>query len=156
MDFLRFIRKPAPLRPIVNTIGGHSYLLAKYLARKLKLLVGKSSSFVKDSFSFVNELNDVRFKLEDFMVSFDIVSLYANIPIKEAIDVINRIPDPGTTKLVEICLTLTFFSFESDCYEQTCEVAMGSLLSPVVANLFMEDFESRALASARFKPVDFW
>ena len=29
---------------------------------------------------------------------------------------------------------------------------MASPLSPVVANLFMEDFESKALASAPFKP----
>ena len=29
---------------------------------------------------------------------------------------------------------------------------MGSPLSPVVANLFMEDFESKALASAKFHP----
>jgi len=29
---------------------------------------------------------------------------------------------------------------------------MGSRLSPIVANLFMEDFESEALFSALFKP----
>ena len=46
----------------------------------------------------------------------------------------------------------TFFSFEGEFYEQTCGVAMGSPLSPVVANLFMEDFESRALATAPLKP----
>lgn len=50
----------APLRPIVNTIGGLTYLLAKYLAMKLKPLVGNTDSFVKDSASFVNELKDFR------------------------------------------------------------------------------------------------
>ena len=41
---------------------------------------------------------------------------------------------------------------EGEFYEQTCGVAMGSPLSPVVANLFMEDFESKALSSALHQP----
>ena len=56
------------------------------------------------------------------------------------------------THLVEICLTSTFFSFEGEFYEQTCGVAMGSPLSLIVANLFMEDFESKALSSALHQP----
>ncbi|MCY6488407.1 reverse transcriptase domain-containing protein, partial [Actinobacillus pleuropneumoniae] len=70
----------------------------------------------------------------------------------EAMEVINRLTDPNTARLVEICLTSTFFSFEGELFEQTCGVAMGSPLSPVVANLFMEDFESKALNSARLLP----
>ncbi len=46
-----------PLKPIFNTIGGLTYLLAKYLAQKLKPLVGCTESFVKDSCSYVSELN---------------------------------------------------------------------------------------------------
>lgn len=38
-----------PLRPIVNTIGSPTYDLAKYLAKILKPLVGKTFSFIKDS-----------------------------------------------------------------------------------------------------------
>ena len=57
-----------------------------------------------------------------------------------------------TAHLVEICLTSTFFSFEGEFFEQTCGVAMGYPLSSVVANLFMEDFESRALSSSLFQP----
>ena len=47
--------------------------------------------------------------------------------------------------------TSTLFSFDGEFYEQTCglDIAMGSPLSLVVANLFMEDFESKALASSR-------
>jgi len=52
------------------------------------------------------------------MISFDIVSLYIIIPIKEAIDVINRITNPDTAKLVEICLTSTFLSFKGEFYEK--------------------------------------
>ena len=37
-------------------------------------------------------------------------------------------------------------------YEQVKGAAMGSPLSPIVANLFMEDLETKALATAPFTP----
>jgi len=73
-------------------------------------------------------------------VSFDVVSLYSNIPINEAIEVIKRITDPDTTYLVGICLTSTFFSFDGEFYEQLAVSPWVPPLSPVVDNLFMEDF----------------
>lgn len=142
----------APLRPIVNTISGPTCFLAKFLALKLKPLVGRTDSFVKDSGSFVKELKDVKSDPRDLLVSFDVVSLYTQIPIQEAIYVISQITDHDTTKLVGLCLTLTFFSFQGEFYEQTYDVAMGSPLSPIVANLFMEDCETKALASMQFRP----
>lgn len=60
--------------------------------------------------------------------------------------------DPDTAYLVKICLTSTFLSFEGEFYEQTCGVAIGSPLSPMVAKIFMEDFESKALSSILFQP----
>lgn len=145
-------KEGAPLRPIVNTIGGPTYLVAKYLALKLRPLVGLTKSFVKYSASFVEELKGIRLDPGDILVSFDVFSLYTCIPLNEAMEVINWLTDLDTTKLVEICLTSTFFSFEGEFFEQTCGVAMGSPLSPIVANIFMEDFKSKALASPRLLP----
>lgn len=62
------------------------------------------------------------------------VSLYVNIPINEFVEVINHIIDPNTTKLVEIFLTSTFLSFVGEFYENTYNISMGSLLSPVITN----------------------
>ena len=63
-------KEGAPLRPIVNTIGGLTYLLAKFLALKLKPLVGRTESFVKDSASFIKELKDIKLSPEDILVNF--------------------------------------------------------------------------------------
>lgn len=86
------------------------------------------------------------------IVSFDEVSLYKNIPINKAIEVVKCITNPNIAKLVEICLTSTSFNFDGEFYKQTCDVAMGSPLPPAVANFFIEDLESKALASVKFKP----
>ena len=80
------------------------------------------------------------------------MSLFTKIPIQEVVDVIKWILNEGTYKLVSLFLTSTFFNFQGEFYEQTSGAAMGSPVSPVVANLFTEDSESKALASAKFHP----
>ena len=49
--------------------------------------------------------------------------------------------DPETTELVRLCLKSTFFSYCGEIYKQVEGVAMGSPLSPIFANLYMENFE---------------
>ena len=46
--------------------------------------------------------------------------------------------------------------FEDEFYEQVDGAAMGSPLSPVVANIYMERFEDEALSSADLKPLMRW
>ena len=58
-----------------------------------------------------------------------------------------------TVKLTEVSLRSTFFSYQGKFYEQTSGVAMGSPLSPIVADLFMENFKKRALDSYPLKPT---
>ena len=42
----------------------------------------------------------------------------------------------------------THFLFDNTHYRQKCGAAMGSSLSPIVSNLFTEDLEQSAIASA--------
>ena len=43
--------------------------------------------------------------------------------------------------LVQICIKSTYFNFYGDIYEQFEGVAMGSPLSPIVVNIYMDNFE---------------
>lgn len=68
---------------------------------------------------------------------------------------ITEIKDLGisthTTHLVKVYLTTTYFLWMAD-YEQKSETAMGSPLSLVIANLFMEILEEEAMQSDKWKP----
>ncbi|GJQ86424.1 hypothetical protein Trydic_g10332 [Trypoxylus dichotomus] len=54
------------------------------------------------------------------------------------------------------CLRTSYFEWDGSFYEQTDGVAMGSPLSPVVANLFMEQFEGLAIETAVNKSTVWW
>ena len=82
-------------------------------------------------------MKDWKIDENDLLASFDVVSLYTKIPIDGAIEVIKKVSNPKTTRLVELCLRSTYFSFQGQIYEQTKGVVMGSPLSPIVANIFM-------------------
>ena len=52
-----------------------------------------------------------------------------------------------------ICLKNTFFQYKGRYNEQTEGAAMGSPISLIVANLFMEDFEAQAIMTSPSPPV---
>ena len=155
-----------PMRPIVSTIGSPTYRLAKELARILTPLTGKNSYAVKNSAQFVTSLQNVRISPDDQLVSFDVVSLFTQVPIDHALKVVEKrlfddqtiterttIPVQQLVQLTELCLRSTYFKCLNKFYEQTDGAAMGSPLSPINANLFMEHLEEEAIQSAPFQPA---
>ena len=61
------------------------------------------------------------------------------------------LPVVSIMSLLSLCLTATYQSYQGVFYKQVFGTTMGSPVSVVVANLVMEDIESRALSS--FSPL---
>ena len=76
------------------------------------------------------------------------------MPIEDVIRVLREITSDEIAKLVEMCLNSTYFSFQGKIYEEFDGVAMGSPLSLIVANLYMEYLEKKAIDSSTLKPRD--
>ncbi|XP_020297813.1 uncharacterized protein LOC109862232 [Pseudomyrmex gracilis] len=53
--------------------------------------------------------------------------------------------------LVEHCLITIYFTYNNQFYKQITGAAMGSPISPIIANIFMEHFESQAIKKAPLK-----
>lgn len=141
-----------PLRPIVSAIGSPTYDLAKHLTSLLHPHIGQTETYVKDSTHFIEKIKHLELDENDTLVSFDVVSLFTKVPLNEAMEYISAIFPMDISNLFRHCLTTTYFAWDSKFYEQTEGVAMGSPLSPVVANFFMEKFEQQALRNAPNKP----
>jgi retron-type reverse transcriptase len=87
------------------------------------------------------------------MVSFDVISLFTRVPVKDSLSLLSQHFTEDILALFKLVLTSTYSSFNGQYFEQTDGVAMGSPLSPVIANFFMEDLEERALNQATHKPT---
>ena len=160
------IHKPGtPLRPIVSSIGAATYNTAKELAKILKPLVGMSAHHVQNTRDFVEQLKDVRLKQGECIMSYDVTALFTSVPIKPVLNIIKQrlANDNGLHKrttmstshiinLLEFCLNSTSFVYQGQFYQQLEGAAMGNPLSPIVANIFMENFEEEALATAPHPP----
>ena len=89
------------LCPIVSAIGTFNYNLARFLCDLLSPLVPNDYSF-KDTFSFVSQIENANLSRK-FLVSYDVTSLFTNIPLQETIDIainliFNHNPNLNITK----------------------------------------------------------
>ena len=69
--------------PIVSSIGTYNYNLSKYFCELLSPYL-PNGFCTKDRFTFEKELKEVSMN-DQFLVSFDVNSLFTNIPLKETI-----------------------------------------------------------------------
>ncbi|GJQ68923.1 hypothetical protein Trydic_g6111 [Trypoxylus dichotomus] len=104
--------------------------------------IGGKPSYIRDSAHFVEKLRKIQFNPDDILVSFDVVSLFTKVPLIDTLRCIFDLFRSDITQPFKYCLRTSYFVWDGSFYEQTDGVAMGSLLSPLVANLFMEQFES--------------
>ena len=76
-----------PLRPIVSNIGTATYKTSKYLAHLLAPL-GKSKYTVSSTKEFISKIRNITPPEGYQMISFDVVSLFTNVPLEKTIDII--------------------------------------------------------------------
>lgn len=94
------------------------------------------------------------------LISLDVVSLFTNIPLDLAEEsIIKRwdyiknkcgIPRDEFISAVQFVLESTYFTFNDVFYQQTFGTPMDSPPSPVIADITLQDLESRAIAVLGF------
>ena len=73
------------LGPIVSSIGTYNCNLAKFLTELLDPVIPKEHC-AKDSFNFCEEIQQVS-NNDNFLVSYDVCSLFTSIPLQETIEI---------------------------------------------------------------------
>ena len=135
--------------------------MAKELAKILKPLVCKSPHHINSTQDVVEQVKNVTLLPWECHNSNDVTALFTQVPLDPALGIIKDLLEKDFTLkertgirvgdivlLWEFCLKNTSFSFQGQFYEQVEGVAMGSPVSPIVANLYMDQFKQKALSTA--------
>ena len=145
------------MRPILSATSTYNYALAKWLEDKLKPLSYNRYSIL-DIFEFAEEIRAKGINEDDILVSYDVASLFTNVPLDETIGILVdkafkdnwfdsqynlNISRQDLTDLLNIATKDQLFQFEGTLYEQFDGVAMGSPLGPLIANVFMCSIEEQ-------------
>uniref|UniRef100_A0A5S6QG45 Reverse transcriptase domain-containing protein n=1 Tax=Trichuris muris TaxID=70415 RepID=A0A5S6QG45_TRIMR len=124
----------------------------------LKPLTGKRNSHTENSASLVTEIRTLEIDNEDILVSYDVKDLFTSIPLDITYTIIldtlskdallkdrTKLSPYHLTELVKFCMKEgNFFHWKRTFFCQKRGAPMGSPLSPIVAEIFMEHLEERA------------
>ena len=128
--------------------------------------IAENEFTVKNSYDFAENVRDFRFSENMVMASFDVESLFTNIPVVETINIaidslfshcndIQGIPRKLFRSMLDISVTNSYFLFDKKLYKQLDGVGMGLPLGPTFANIFMCFHEGNCLSNclSEFLPV---
>lgn len=143
-----------PLRPIVSFVGSPTYNLSEFLREIFKPLAEANTFTVRNCKEFVTMIRQQQLGDQDVMVSFDAVSLFSNVPVNLATDIIEKhLPDDcilasGTSLTVDdimillgFCLNQTYITFAGTAYHQIEGVPMGSAVLVIISDLSMNTWK---------------
>ncbi len=95
-------------------------------------------------------MSPIQLEEDDVMVSFDVTALFPSVPVDRSLEVVQDLLEKDNTltdrtnisishiiELLESCLRLTYFIYDRQIYSQVEGTAMGSPVSPIVANILI-------------------
>ena len=157
-----------PLRPIVSSRGAVSFETARELIRTLKPLVRTSPYNVQNTRDFVQQMKNIQLQQYECIMSYNVKALFTSVSIDPAIEIIKKHLEEDKELqqrtsmtvnniicLLGFCLKNTYFLSQGQYYEQDEGAAMDSPIKAIVANLYMKEFEIKALNTTP-QPPSLW
>jgi predicted GIY-YIG superfamily endonuclease len=159
-------KENVPLRPIVSTIDSSMRNLETHLKHILTPLSNNSIYNVKNPKQVLEKLNSINIDENTRCCSFDVVNMFNNIPRQKLLTILKTELEKDITliertsftptdicKLVDFALTHTHFQYQNQIFVQNSGLAMGSKISPILADICMENILNEAMESFTEKPI---
>lgn len=144
-----------PIRPVVNFRSAPAYKISKKIGRILKDKLKLQNKYtIANSIDLVNTIKNYRMENKEIFLSLDIKNLYNNIPIQETIQIIdntlrqkneNSLVIEQLTEITRLILQQNYFMFNNEIYVQNEGVAMGSPLSGIISEIFLQNLEDKVI-----------
>ena len=163
------IHKPhVPIRPVVSYVSAPAYKLAKkYNSVFLEHSKFQPSRSVTNTSDLINKIKNMDLPSNSRLVSFDVSNLFTNVPVSKALEAASDLLAQSHThplisheiiEALNICSSQNYFQFNNVLYRQKSGLAMGSPLSPLLAEVFMNHFENNLFKSKNplLKNIFYW
>ena len=175
MYFLAKTHKPPPpnglpfhTRPICSGTNGPTSNISTFCDYFLKPIASQQSTFVKDTTDIINKIEANSYPHDVLIATIDVTAMYCNIIQSEAIEIaceaydksniiydIKKPPTKYMKALLSLILEHNTFSFGDCFYKQKIGLAMGSPVSPSLANLSLYPLELKFLQNSK-KILTYW
>ena len=152
-----------PGRPIVSDCDSDTYRISEYIDHFLAPLAKTHPSYVKDTPDLLTKLAKQKdIPPGSLLITLDVDSLYTNIDNKNGLTAVRKQfqnnpdpkrPDAELLDLLKISLENNDFTFNNEWFLQTHGTAMGKRFAPHYANIFLADWEAKALKKCPKKPL---
>jgi hypothetical protein len=111
--------------------------LTNQLDTKLQTFLPCFKSILKDSNDLINRwLHQPFDPLNEWLVSLDVTSLYTNIIVSDAIDIISNL-NSHLGNLAELVMKCNYFEYNRHLFHQKEGIAMGTNCAVSISNLYM-------------------
>ena len=146
-----------PMRIVTCSRDTITSPISQFIFKIIKELRTTLTSVVCNTSNFIKSIADIKLNQDEHLASLDIQDLYNNIPINKAIDITlkrlndnNKLDNLPFTKtdikeLLNLTLKNSYFQFNGKFYKQKTGLPMGNTLSPILADIYMDEYQKQHL-----------
>lgn len=155
-----------PIRPVVSFTNTPISVLASFIHHLiLNLTDFTPKNGVSNTLDLIHKLDNIQLPNNYLLVSYDVTNLFTTVPKAEAVEIVGNLLRSknldedkiiNILSLLNLCLSQNFFSFNNKYYQQPDGLAMGSCLSPFLADVFMDHLENTSIISNSNKEILHW
>lgn len=136
-----------PARPITAAIGSYGFKMSKWLTSIFQKIFNRKGYHIKNSLEVKGKIKGIKINKDEELASYDVTSMFTSITI----DLVNKIILTKADEFEKMGMNMkilndilnfllvdcAIFQWKGEFYKQVNSLAMGSPLSPILANIIM-------------------
>nr|XP_022904588.1 uncharacterized protein LOC111416729 [Onthophagus taurus] len=144
----------SPIRPIISSIDSSTYRICKFLIQFFKNVINfKADYAITNRYELIETLKSLHLPKNFTLLSFDVTNLYTNVPVNETLNIAKHIIEEKVDSknvehifnLLKICTEQNFCQFNDKFYQYNEGLPMGSPLSGLLSDIFLNSIENKIL-----------
>lgn len=156
-------KKEIPMRIITCTRSTIASNISQFAFNMIKQLRETIDHCLTNTSELIYEMNQIVIEDDEHLVSLDVKDLFTNVPINQSINITlerigqseafcaSNLTKSDLRELLTTCLQNSYFTFNNKFFRQKTGLPMGNILSPLLSDLYMDQFVKTKLSKINGK-----